>query len=396
MTTKSSQAITSPRFPTSVTRGSDHNSSSGSGRVRLDRFWLLDNLRGLASLSVVIWHYQHFYFSRPGSLPASFDLSVQPLYSFLWPFYTFGFNAVQLFFILSGFVFFFVYYDAVCDRAVTGFQFFILRFSRLYPLHFATLIFVALGQWVSIRSTGHFTVYVYNDLYYFVPNCLLISNWGLQAGESFNGPIWSVSVEVLLYLLFFVYASQIAARSSWHLRNCVAVWVALLAVQRVAPVAIAELLYAALCFFAGGIVFFAWQRIAEHKRSHRLVLLAAVFVGGLTGFLLFVVTGYRPTLHFILFPTLVLFLAIAQSLFLDAGQRSRVIGDVSYSTYLLHFPLQLSIILLTAYVGIKIDFDRPVILGVFFVILLFISIAAFYYFERPMLKYIRKKMVRIG
>src|SRR5277367_5990060 len=101
--------------------------------AQVQRFWLLDNLRGLASLSVVVFHYKHFYFSAPGVLASDFDQSSQPFYNLLKIFYETGYNAVQLFFVLSGFVFFFVYYKPPYEQKLPGFHYFVARFSRLYP-----------------------------------------------------------------------------------------------------------------------------------------------------------------------------------------------------------------------------------------------------------------------
>ena len=62
------------------------------------------------------------------------------------------------------------------------------RFSRLYPLHFATLLFVA-------AAFLAFGPYIYeSDAYHFVLNVLLASSIGFEKGYSFNGPSWSISV----------------------------------------------------------------------------------------------------------------------------------------------------------------------------------------------------------
>ena len=42
----------------------------------------------------------------------------------------------------------------------------------------------------------------------------MASEWGITQGESFDGPIWSVSVEVLVYLLFFL---MLRVTRSWLL-----------------------------------------------------------------------------------------------------------------------------------------------------------------------------------
>ncbi len=359
----------------------------------VQRFWLLDNLRGLASLSVVVFHYQHFYFSAPGVLEAGFNQSAQPFYGFLAIFYNMGYNAVQLFFVISGFVFFFVYYKSLRDRTVSGFEYFVARFSRLYPLHAATLLIVALGQWISVGVTGQFTVYPYNDFYHFVLNVFFASDWGLQLGESFNGPVWSLSVEVVTYFFFYLYSSQIASRSSRHFGNALITIFLLLIIWRLAPTSIREIIRATICFFLGGLAFFACGEVAKLKNLQRLYILAAVCAGGVIALLAFIVTGAAAVLHFVVFPALVLFLGIAQGRFLGAGKKLHLVGDISYSTYLLHFPFQLYIIIITTTLGVGIDFDQPIVFLLFVVLLLVLSIITFYWFERPAQKILRKRML---
>src|ERR1700732_4036716 len=105
--------------------------------------YLLDILRGLASLWVVTYHYQHFYFIRAVGLPADFQIAALPFYSVLWPIYQRGDWALDAFFAISGFVFYYLYSEPIHDRSVSWRAFWWLRFSRLYPLHFVMLAYVA-------------------------------------------------------------------------------------------------------------------------------------------------------------------------------------------------------------------------------------------------------------
>ncbi|MBF4213307.1 acyltransferase, partial [Pseudomonas donghuensis] len=79
-------------------------------------------------------------------------------------------------------------------RELTGKQFFIERFSRIYPLHLATFASVALLQMFYTRYTGNAFVYPFNDLYHGVLNVFLAPAWGFEQGWSFNGPAWSISI----------------------------------------------------------------------------------------------------------------------------------------------------------------------------------------------------------
>jgi peptidoglycan/LPS O-acetylase OafA/YrhL len=175
---------------------------------RPQRFFSLDVLRGFAALTVVFWHWQHFFLFG-GPVPPT---TAQPLHGVFYLFYGAGWMAVDLFFSLSGFIFFWLYADAITDRRVSARDFFVLRMSRLYPLHLATLLAVALGQRVFLHLTKGYFIFAFNDRYHFLLNLGMIQAWGFERYFSFNAPEWSVSIEVALYLMFFVLCRLMRAR----------------------------------------------------------------------------------------------------------------------------------------------------------------------------------------
>jgi peptidoglycan/LPS O-acetylase OafA/YrhL len=160
------------------------------------RYTLIDGLRGFAALAVLCWHYQHFFMSPQRDLPvvAALDL---PLRWLLEPFYTQGFHGVEVFWTISGFVFATVY---SASRATTR-DFAVNRLARLYPLHFVTLLVVAGLQLLALGGLGRWLIYGNNDLIHFVGQILFIGGEGRNA--SFNAPIWSVSVELAIYAVFW-------------------------------------------------------------------------------------------------------------------------------------------------------------------------------------------------
>src|SRR3954464_15920706 len=117
------------------------------------RLTSIDALRGLASLAVVLWHWQHFF--PPGSVPADH----YPMFQLLWPLYQYGRWGVELFFTISGFIFFWLYAEPVAAGRVGGWTFAVLRFSRLHPLHVAALLFVAGVQYLHRSATGDDFIY---------------------------------------------------------------------------------------------------------------------------------------------------------------------------------------------------------------------------------------------
>ena len=150
------------------------------------------------SLSSFFWPYNSSsnlnYFEISSSLP---------LYKFLGVIYDHGIFGVHVFYTISGFVFAHIYLSTT--ERISSKNFFINRFARLYPLHFATLILVTFLQLFSLGAFDTFQVIQINDFYHFFLNVMFISSWGFENGHSFNAPIWSVSVEVAIYIILFYY-----------------------------------------------------------------------------------------------------------------------------------------------------------------------------------------------
>jgi peptidoglycan/LPS O-acetylase OafA/YrhL len=107
---------------------------------------------------------------------------------------------VDMFFVLSGYVISFVYLERITDLRGFG-RFMQLRLARLVPLHWATLaFFVSLGMVSSALhiSANHSIIFDYDCL---PANILLLHATGLCPHASFNGPSWSISAEMVMYLI---------------------------------------------------------------------------------------------------------------------------------------------------------------------------------------------------
>jgi len=85
------------------------------------RFYSLDLIRGLAALSVVFWHWQHFFYD--GVTPGVYNVQNQPFYALFFVLYQRGWLAVDFFFSLSGFIFFWLYVGAIAERRVGAWHF---------------------------------------------------------------------------------------------------------------------------------------------------------------------------------------------------------------------------------------------------------------------------------
>lgn len=364
----------------------------------------VDFLRGLGALVILIWHYHHFYFDKPYFGPVngypSWDFARQPLYELLMPLYHHGGWAVQFFWMLSGFVFAFVY----SRRDTSARSFFVLRFSRLYPLHFASLLIIAALQYTSLNMFGQFQILEINDLKHFVLNLFFAQHWGLQDGYSFNSVSWSISLEELVYWSFWLFSAFLGFRSLKS--SLIATLVSAVMVFLIGGYA-----WAFFFFFAGAAVYY-WQE----SQPYRFNLYAAL-ITGLVALLmvatnpnvivLFDFAGRSLTIPFSdiflnvtaasAFATLILLAsAIDKSGSLRMMDKQfKFVGSLTYSTYMLHLPLQVLVLMFVSYFGInRAVFDSPLMLLMFIGLMVFIGRLSYVYFERPAQAYIRERYMQ--
>jgi peptidoglycan/LPS O-acetylase OafA/YrhL len=355
------------------------------------RLYLLDILRGFASLVVVVWHYQHFFFIAPDTFKPGFTRDMQPLYAMLSLFYEHGYRAVYLFFALSGFVFYFQYGEAIRAESVTLSKFFKYRFSRLYPLHFVTLLLVALGQAASRSIDGQELVYPCNDWQHFGLHLVFVTDWSPTGApcSSFNFPVWSVSIEIFLYAVFFLVALNLPRRWSGQvLLTAVLVLFGVGMAQIGGPPVMGEPLY---CFFSGGLAYLFWSRFCQPRHDTRKVIAVSAFMLIASATLCWLNGANSYILGVVTYPSAIVLLASSQSLRHDLGYRLRLIGDITYATYLLHFPIQLGLLLLVKAKLLAIDFTSPVVFIAFIALVIGLSIPTYYRFERPMQQALRHR-----
>jgi peptidoglycan/LPS O-acetylase OafA/YrhL len=343
----------------------------------------LEALRFLAAFAVLSWHYQHFAYVADN--PVGLLWNQLPFFGLLQPLYQAGRYGVWVFWCISGFIFFWKYRDAISDRSMPGRTFLVYRLSRLYPLHAVTFLIVALLQAVYFRLHGYFFVYQNNDLQHFLLQIFMASDWVDRSGNSFNGPIWSISVEVLVYIAFFLML-RFVTRSAWL--NVVVIALSLNVSGEV---------FSCLAFFyAGGLAAIARQSLNSARMTVALervawcvVIVVPVSISAFAWQSWIVdwvlLLSYTPILLFALTGRIALPVPVAKSI--------EIAGNMTYSSYLLHFPIQLLIALGFAMSGRPIPFyDGWFFLG--FVTATLVAAALTYrYFEAPAQAWLRTTLL---
>jgi peptidoglycan/LPS O-acetylase OafA/YrhL len=365
--------------------------SGRSGSREPARLHELDSLRALAAIGVVGWHYvSHF-----GAAPLPYLMA---------PFYRHGELLVDFFFVLSGFVLARAYWND--QRSATFANNVRDRIARLYPLHLTTLCAVAVMQWVLVNHLASPPfVYLYNDTYDFALNLLLLNRTGLERGLSFNGPSWSISTEFVVNILFL---AAIALPRNIARAGVFGLFAVILAVilkgglinDTAGPGPSNDLLRTIIGFVCG----IALHRVHSHWQPR--INLNGGFADGLAIAAACAFLCYSPQgdlaglLHLVIvaigFPALIVGAIHGRAVRWVLTLRPLVyLGTISYSIYLVHFPLQLGVHLVSVVFLDRMPYDSGFFLVGFFVTLVGLASVTYHLIEVPGRKLLRKRSTAI-
>ncbi|MEI6642730.1 MAG: acyltransferase [Novosphingobium sp.] len=342
-------------------------------RLEKRHFNALDLSRLVAACAVLFWHYQHFFVP-----PVDYQFHVNrqvvsPLYRELWWLFDYGHVAVQYFWAVSGFVFAHVY---LADAGARG-RFWLARVARLWPLHLLTLGLVAVMQAAYSGANGTEFIYHHQDARHFLLSLGLAHYWGWQADQSFNGPSWSLSTEILAYAAFWLLLPSLR-RSPFSM----ALMAAVLALALFFVKAPDGPVLTCIGYFFGGAAVYGAALQRGLKAGVLAVLAAALTLAALWLGLAWQ-WGDAATLAGT-FAALMAMLAVDTADRDDRLAVARHLGDASYGVYLWHFPLQLALVLLLdETLGSRAIARQPAFLLFFVGLSVLAGFASHRWFERP-------------
>ncbi len=342
-------------------------------RLPKRHFNALDLSRLLAACAVLFWHYQHFFVP-----PVDYQFHVNrprvsPFYHELWWLFDYGHVAVQYFWAVSGFVFAHVY---LADAGARG-RFWLARVARLWPLHLLTLGLVAVLQAVYNGVNGTEFIYHHQDAKHFLLSLGLAHYWGWQADQSFNGPSWSLSTEILAYAAFWLLLPGLRRSPTMLALSAAVLAMALFFLKAPdGPV------FTCIGYFFGGAAVYG-AALKGGLRAGPLVLLA----GMLTAAALWLGLAQHWGDAAMLAGTFAALLAVLAIDTADRGDKlavARHLGDASYGVYLWHFPIQLGLVLLIDQtLGSRAIARQPAFLLFFVGASVLAGFASHRWFERP-------------
>lgn len=149
----------------------------------------LTGLRGIAAWFVVVYHFRDVFLVD---------------FPYVERLFANGFYAVDLFFVLSGFVIYLStqdYFNKAPWRLAVR-RFYNDRFARIYPLHIFILICFILNPVALYFFSSSGSMDQRYSISYFIASVFLVQNWGLFNELKWNIPAWSISSEVVAYLVY--------------------------------------------------------------------------------------------------------------------------------------------------------------------------------------------------
>jgi peptidoglycan/LPS O-acetylase OafA/YrhL len=184
---------------TALQQGSPAVAEGQAGSIKRPALPLLTSLRFFAALNVLVYH-------RAPSLASGFLANLAAS----------GYEAVTFFFILSGFILVYVYDAPAASNGMTAAPctFWWSRFARIMPAYVLGLligapVFVYAGLVSRTAPMGECVAGLI-----LLP--LLLQAWWPPVAIVWNGPAWSLSVEAFFYALFPSLMQSCRPRRAWQ------------------------------------------------------------------------------------------------------------------------------------------------------------------------------------
>lgn len=320
-------------------------------------------LRGFAALLVVIHHtggYVKRYFEPTVLFEDKFSI---------------GFAGVDLFFVISGFIIHFTSKKYI-DNPTKLKEYLQKRFTRVYPIYWIITTILFLSSWliVQILNKNIFSIGYPNTFIAYIQTYLLF-----PLHFAINPVTWTLSYELFFYLCF---ALIIISKRLWIIP------VIILAISfynifiNIPEIVEVELNYYNFVFsgynfefMLGFLIFQFYEKIKISNTISIILIMIAVIIIALFGYSIGDYDSYKRVLTFGIPSGLILLslLNLEQNKAISFPKFTLILGDASYTLYLIHFPIMLLMNKIPQILGYNITEYQEIWYSYFIIISIVIS-----------------------
>ena len=338
--------------------------------AKSNRIYILDDLRGIAILVVLIYHYFFVYYK---------DKEISNIfltnYHILNDYFNLGAFGISLFFLVSGFV---------IPMSLKGkqnlknvYNFFVKRFFRLYPSYWIGIIFIVTTTFL-VTNTMQYT---FKQI---IINFTMIQD--VFRTENIDGVFWTLMIELKFYILT-------AILFYFNLLKDIKYIVLLLLLLSTATLYYGYVyqtgtylgngLWAYLMLMYLGTAFYSYYK----KNIDRKILLFLIFIVSiyyLFNFSYLPISEYGDKLGYSLATVFAIFVfIIALNYKKSLSNITTFLGNISYPFYLIHQVV--GYLLITSFIDFSID--KPFGQIVTFLIMIIVALLIHKFIEKPSNKF---------
>ena len=297
----------------------------------------------------------------------------------------YGFLLVELFFIISGYLFYISYNNKIKNNKKDFNTFIKQRYVRLIPLAALTSIIMFVLENVHYKLYKTYWIFTCNSIVDLIYQVTGIQHWTKIQGPSLNNAIWYISVLLLCYIIYFFVTKLEKRMGNLIYIYCIVIFTILMTYGINIPFFNYYTLRGLLSFGIGIIIGIVVQNNDIKKLSNISVIILAITIG-LTLIFKKEIMGYLPLyLNFVIYPCLLIIVLRIDFLLEKIDIKfTELLANISFGIYLWNLPLQLFFHLMFGILKIKIDYSNVYICIIQIIIHIIIGILSYKFIEKKL------------
>lgn len=356
------------------------------------KYSCLNGVKGLAAVEIAcVYHLATINYPYKSGLPfEKFSL-------FSWC-YRNGGIFVELFYLLSGLLAFYVYSEKIAE-GMSFTQFMKKRILRIFPLMWITLGTTVILDLIygSMHEHSFFIGGVHDNIL-----TLFLSLFGAQAmfsvGQSWNYPAWTLSQFFICWAIYYWIVRLGKNRKSYNIWGCLIFIMLGISLQTSWNIEViflnSTISGGYIAFFAGGCLYYLNKYIQGQGLQKKAIIISLMWLLIIVALRIYGVQleWKSATYSLCIFPEIMIIV-------LNFGVLNRLLsmkifnwlGEISFAIYLCNFSVELLIVILNDYFVLNINASTPTFFIVNFILNITFATLIHYTFE----KYLSIKMKQV-